>query len=153
VAPRQGESSWNPLSLSLPGRTPPAVNVPGGLDLNHTGRVELSEEKAFAVEARDGRGQAGSLSEGQRWRTETLDTDVRGGWELGTPPPLVAPGIPPGPGWRWHRPRERHLMLPAVRVIESGSLPDLGPRQLRLTFTLDRQLVKTRLLAEPLVGA
>src|SRR5262249_24101473 len=57
IAPRKGDSHWNPLNLSLPAKAQ-ASAVQGGIDLNSTGRVELSEERAFAVTVRDAQGQA-----------------------------------------------------------------------------------------------
>jgi transglutaminase-like putative cysteine protease len=157
VAPRKGDSHWNPLNLSLPGKVQASV-VQGGIDLNSTGRVELSEERAFAVEAHDLQGQTVSLSEGQRWRTETLDLYARGRWRtLLVLPPLQAPPPPVQPGvtrrMRTGQPLLDIALLAPIRYDRSGKVPELGPRQIAYTFSLDPFKAGGLVLADPILGA
>jgi protein-glutamine gamma-glutamyltransferase len=82
VAPRQPANQWIPYKLSGAG----ALNAPllnsrdSLLDLNHVGRVELSDEVAFDVIPQDSQGMRPNLPSDMYWRTETLDYYRRGRW-------------------------------------------------------------------------
>jgi transglutaminase-like putative cysteine protease len=155
VVPRPGRSAWNP-SLLFGGKDSkgPRLAQTGfstEIDLNSTGVVEVDDDDALMVHAEDAQGRPKlDLSGSQRWRGTVLDHYVGGRW-LALPPmsPMIPfqqmevrrPGrlTPPPP------PPLRPLDVP----LEARGLPDLGPNQFYLTFTLEVRTAGGLFLADP----
>ena len=82
IAPRQPANQWLPYKLSGAN----ALNQQqfsahdNLLDLNHVGKVELSDEVAFDVIPQDAARNRPELPSDMYWRTETLDFYRRGRW-------------------------------------------------------------------------
>jgi hypothetical protein len=145
AAPRLGEEPWDPLIFAGPNaphrpmqlRTGPAV----GLDLNRTGTLDPSDEvvlrvEAFADEARTV--PKTDLPPGQRWRGATLDYYENGRWRTTPLPRIGAVGVGVGKG----------APQPAQAARR---LPDLGPGQFYLDFTVVLKTAGSFVLAEPAV--
>jgi transglutaminase-like putative cysteine protease len=95
-----------------------------GMDLNRTGRVRLGRDPAFTVTVTGTRGnRAPLLGLDQRWRGEVFTTYQQG---------------------RWYPPTKYSTVAPAANV-----LPDFGPNQLLLSFSVDPKRAGGQLLAEP----
>jgi hypothetical protein len=83
LLPRFGSGQWSPTKLIVTGRLAPAkVGASGdsAMDLNRSGRIELSNEVAFEVVARDMYGKIVDLPAGIYWRMDVLDYVRRGQW-------------------------------------------------------------------------
>src|SRR5262249_14148848 len=118
----QGNPGWGPV--------PYQTGYRGEINLNDTGPVEVSHEIAFRVQAVDAQGQPKlDLRADQRWRGTMLDQYEEGQWK----PQLR--GLPP----RGHP------------VQTKGELPDLGPDQYFLPFTVDRRRAGGLFLADPIL--
>jgi hypothetical protein len=118
----QGNPGWGPV--------PSQTGYRGEINLNDTGPVEVSHEIAFRVKASDGQGQPKlDLRADQRWRGIMLDRYEEGQWKT------QLRGLPP----RGHP------------VQTKGELPDLGPDQYFLTFTVDRRRAGGLFLADPIL--
>lgn len=83
LLPRFGSGQWSPTKLIVTGRLAPAKSGGPGdsaMDLNRSGRIELSNEVAFEVTARDMYGKVVDLPPGIYWRMDVLDFVRKGQW-------------------------------------------------------------------------
>ncbi|MFO0864857.1 MAG: DUF3488 and transglutaminase-like domain-containing protein [Gemmataceae bacterium] len=83
MLPRFGSGQWSPTKLIVTGRLAPAktgVSGDSAMDLNRSGRIELSNEVAFEVAARDMYGKVVDLPSGIYWRMDVLDFVRKGQW-------------------------------------------------------------------------
>jgi hypothetical protein len=130
LTPRRDEAPWEPLGRFSPERPRPTRAQAGlgpEINLNQTGAVELDDEVALQVTAEDDTGQAKrDLPADQRWRGLVLDFYESGKWT--TEAQLV--GMPAG-------------------VRPQRQLPDFGPGQYFLTFTVRPRQAGGLVLAEP----
>jgi hypothetical protein len=169
VAPRQTELVWNWDTLSASAGKQMQTGAVGEIDLNRTGAVEVSEEEAFHVFARD-REQGGrpktDLDGNQLWRGLTLEIYQDGHWnailprglfgevmslnrgEDRRPPPPVPAKNPPS---RPPAPRALGPLLgpSGAHLARNKELPSLGPAQFYLTFVVSRQQSAGFFLAQP----
>lgn len=126
LTPRSDKSAWEPLSSLGSSRSGTA----GGseeINLNKTGRIELDDEVALQVTAFDGDAQPKlDLPEEQRWRGVVLDSYDNGKWKM-TPRLLLAP-----------------------RGRGQSELPDFGPQQFFLDYTIRPGQHGVQVLAEPI---
>ena len=126
LTPRRDNGAWEPLSGLRSGN----IHVQGGseeINLNDTGRVELDDEVALQVVAIDAAGRPKlDLPLEQRWRGIVLDLYENGKWR-------VMPRIPGN-----------------SRRESQRDLPDFGPRQFFLTFTVPPLQPGSVVLAEPI---
>lgn len=79
TAPRQGDSPWLPHQLMNSTASLKSGNE-SSIDLNRTGKVELSEEPVFEVFAHKRGGVMFALPDEMYWIVETLDCYDRGAW-------------------------------------------------------------------------
>jgi transglutaminase-like putative cysteine protease len=133
LTPRADGPGWDPLQRFGPGPSTGSRAETGfseEINLNRTGSLEVNDEVAFTVAATDARGQPKlDLPADQRWRGVVLDRYEEGVWT----------GSRRLPFGGLHR--------------RSQQLPDLGPGQFFLTFTVQPQQAGGLFLAEPvLVG-
>lgn len=128
ITPRRDTSAWEPLNTFRSGSN--KSRVQGGseeINLNGTGRIELDDEIALQVVAADAAGQPKrDLPADQRWRGVVLDWYEKGKWRM-------THALPVNPLRRG--PRE---------------LPDFGPGQFFLTFTLQPRQAGSLVLADPI---
>lgn len=84
LAPRHSSVQWVPhkLSTAISGRIMSGFD--GGMDLNRTGKVELSDEIAFEATPLDASGNIAKLSPSMYWRGETLEFYQNGRWHTAT---------------------------------------------------------------------
>jgi hypothetical protein len=137
LTPRPEGPGWDPFGRFGQGdpgweRAGSRTGFRGEIDLNHTGPVAVSEEAAFRVDAADAQGRPKlDLRGGQRWRGVVLDQYEEGRWitRLG--------GLPPG----------------GHSVQANGELPDLGPDQYFLSFTVSPRRAGGLFLADPILLA
>jgi hypothetical protein len=142
LSPRVSTSQWQiqaPVSLPVTPIDPPQAQTgfANQIDLNHTGRLEVSSQVAMEVRVTDARGNPkADLSPGQRWRGLTLDTYRAGKWAAG----------------------EMTIFnddsLPRVARVANGTradLPKLGPEQYFLDFAPKASKEGELFLAEPVV--
>jgi hypothetical protein len=80
TAPRQGVSQWNARQLSTTSQVSFRTSFDASIDLNRTGRVELSEEPAFAVTVQDHQGRSVDPARIPRWRMDVLEVYSGGRW-------------------------------------------------------------------------
>jgi hypothetical protein len=81
VLPRHGGVQWVPHKLTTTTNSRQLTGFDAGMDLNRTGKVELSDMIAFEVNAIDSSGRAASLPESIYWRGETLEFYRNGRWQ------------------------------------------------------------------------
>jgi hypothetical protein len=128
LTPRIEDADWEPLryfrSMDTP-RTPTGFHK--DIDLLETGSVELSNEVAWMVQAADDAGRPKTdLSSEQRWRGAVVDSYGLGIWTAELQLPRPHPDGPP-----------------------QTELPDFGPGQVILTFTVTPRQAGGLFLAEP----
>ncbi len=80
AAPRQGQWQWNPRQLSALSTASSRSAELASIDLNRTGRIELSEEPAFLVSVVDHEGQTRDATRIRRWRQEVVEIYHSGRW-------------------------------------------------------------------------
>jgi transglutaminase-like putative cysteine protease len=149
LAPRVGDHPWSPRFLAGPQASHSAdraeVGLANGIDLNGTETLDPTDDVALRVQAfRDAtsREPKTDLRPGQRWRGPTLDSYQNGRWAATRPlmansllsmDPMVAP---------------RMMMRPTLPGAPQ-ELPDLGPGQFYLDFTVMPKVAGGLVLAEP----
>jgi transglutaminase-like putative cysteine protease len=133
LTPRRDGSAWGSLpgfqsGLNRAGN--PQTGSGEGINLNGTGTVELDDEAAFQVVARDAAGRPKlDLPGDQRWRGTVLDWYEDGKWTtVFQRPPRAFPG---------------------PRNVQE-QLPDFGPGQYYLTFDVKPRRAGGLVLAEPI---
>jgi protein-glutamine gamma-glutamyltransferase len=148
VAPRQDNFQWEPKQLTRAMKGIMRTGFDSGMDLNRVGKIEMSDEPAFEVEARDAQGPKLDLNPETRWFVQTLDYYFQGrwtGWGQGAAPPHMTWGISP---------KSEPLALP-------GTIGNTHPRVTPAALAADETYLyfKVRLpaagglvLAEPLTG-
>jgi transglutaminase-like putative cysteine protease len=128
LTPRRDNWSWEPLNRIHTGYR--RGNLPGGIEemnLNNTGRIEVDDEVALHFSAVDAAGQPKTDVTGeQRFRGHVLDWYEHGRWTT------------------------MHLMPARPRSRGQFELPDLGPGQFFLTFTVQPRRAGGLVLAEPI---
>lgn len=84
VVPRHSSAQWVPhkLTTAMSGRI--TMGFDEGMDLNRTGKVELSDEVAFEVTPIEASGRTISLPDSTYWRCETLESYRNGRWYTAT---------------------------------------------------------------------
>ncbi|HWG42533.1 MAG TPA: transglutaminase domain-containing protein [Gemmataceae bacterium] len=131
LTPRRNGAAWVPLNSSPTGSYWPTrtrVGQSAEINLNSVGLLELDDEEALQVTATDSAGQPKlDLPADQRWRGAALDWYEAGRWV--TTHPLPAP--------------------PRVRFGQR-QLPEFGPGQYFLNFTLQPRRAGGFVLAEPI---
>jgi transglutaminase-like putative cysteine protease/membrane protein implicated in regulation of membrane protease activity len=128
LTPRRDSLAWEPLNDLRSGSNRLHAEAGGSdeINLNGTGRVELDDEIAVRVAAVDAAGQAKlDLPGEQRWRGVVLDWYQNGKWTM------------------------MHQMPVNPRRINPHELPDFGPKQFFLTFTVQPRQAGSLVLAEP----
>jgi len=80
AAPRQAPSYWDAKQLSMSGGQALRTGVEPGIDMNRTGRVELSEAPAFEVAVADADGGPVTLPGNQHWQVELYEYYASGRW-------------------------------------------------------------------------
>jgi len=137
LAPRRTDSEWIPYKLSTTRDIAMRTGTPTDIDLNHVGKIELSEKPAFEVTIEDSKGLPAGLAADQRFRANTLDYYRNGRWQR------LVRAFP-----------VKGEESPKVRLRANLELPDLGADQIRLQFRLNPQNAGNFVLAEPvLLGA
>lgn len=126
--PRRDNWSWQPLNRLRSGYSRGRLQSDSEeMNLNSTGRVELDDEIAFSVEASDADGQPKlDLPAEQLWRGSVLDWYEHGKWAM------------------------MHLTPLGQRRKDTDRLPDFGPDQFFLTFTIQPRQAGGLFLAEPI---
>ncbi len=81
IVPRQGNWQWSPHKLSTTAKQITRTGLDKGIDLNRTGKVELSEGPAFEVVAHDAQGLKHDLPPDLYWPVEVLDHYQKGHWD------------------------------------------------------------------------
>jgi hypothetical protein len=146
AAPRQDNYQWEPKQLTSAAKGKIKTGFDSGMDLNQVGKIEISDDPAFEVQARDAKGPKLDLSADTRWFMEVLDFYMLGRWTAwghgGTPPHLTL-GISPKPDplavagdEGWAHPRD----LPA----------DLADKEYYLAFKVPLGSAGGLPLAEPI---
>lgn len=127
LTPRRDNATWQPLNKIRSGYSRGRSQDDNEeMNLNHIGRVELDDEAALQFSATDATGQPKlDLSEDQRWRGSVLDWYDRGKW---TTMHLTAAGSQRG----------------------QQDLPNFGPGQFFLDFTVQPRQSGGLVLAEPI---
>jgi transglutaminase-like putative cysteine protease len=165
LAPRAGDETWTPLGLP-PGPGPRAMASEVGMtdliDLNRTGTLTPDDDVVVEVQAF----ADAALTEpkidvdpGQRWRGPTLDDYDNGRWQPGQWPAVAPAGMgptklpapsnaniatPQGPG--------EGKLAPSVVLLKARQqtkLPDFGPGQYFLNFSVVPRKAGGLVLAEP----
>ncbi|MCS7045987.1 MAG: DUF3488 and transglutaminase-like domain-containing protein [Gemmataceae bacterium] len=133
ATPRLGQAQWNALQLSTRLRLSSRGSDAAGMDLNRTGRVELSEEPAFAVAIRDSQGRTVDPARVPRWRVDTLELYSGGRWY---------------PFWRTPVAVLKRALMP--RLLPLQPLPDrLKADEWLVTIDVKPSVVGGLVLAEP----
>ena len=150
IAPRQPNMQWAPKLLTNAIKATARTGVDEGMDLNRMGKIELSDEPAFEVQAMDVNGPKTDLDAETRWFVQTLDYYARGrwlNWTHGATPPNLTWGLSPKPD-------------PLARPSEEGIFPphqppkDMkGPPAFYLYFRVRIQAAGGLVLAEPMQGS
>jgi hypothetical protein len=148
IAPRQDNFQWEPKQLTRAAKGILKTGFDGGMDCARVGKIELSEDPAFEVQAMDRRGPKLDLDSETRWSMQTLDFYYQGhwtNWGQGVAPQHLTWGIP-------HKPEP--LALPSV---EGRSHPRTPPADLKdpdfyLYFKVRLASAGGLVLAEPLLG-
>ena len=63
------------------------TGLESGMDLNRVGKIEMSDEPAFEVEARNAHGPKADLAPETRWFVQTLDYYFQGAGRPGAKAP------------------------------------------------------------------
>jgi transglutaminase-like putative cysteine protease len=128
LTPRHDNWSWEPLSRLRSGYSRNHFQGVGEeMNLNHIGRVEMDDAVALHVAAVDAVGQPKlDLPADQRWRGSVLDWYDHGKWLT------------------------MHLMPMRPWRSRQEKLPDFGPDQFFLTFTVQPRQSGGLVLAEPI---
>ena len=127
VTPRRDSWGWQPLTKVRTGYRQGTQGAHEEMNLNNTGRVELDDAIALRVAAIDASGQPKiDLPADQRWRGSVLDWYEHGRWTT--------------------------MNLMPMRLGRSGQteLPNFGPTQYFLTFTVQPYQAGGLVLAEPI---
>ncbi|HTU91511.1 MAG TPA: transglutaminase domain-containing protein, partial [Gemmataceae bacterium] len=126
LTPRRDNWSWRPLNKIRSGYSRGRLKSDNEeMNLNDTGRIELDDEIALYVTAVDAAGRPKlDLSADQRWRGSVLDWYEHGKWAT--------------------------MHLAAARPAGQSELPDFGPDQFFLTFTVQPRQAGGLVLAEPI---
>jgi transglutaminase-like putative cysteine protease len=145
--PRHGDSVWNSDRLASAPLRVLRTGFSGDLDLNRTGLLQVSDQPAFTVTARDRQGRPKlDLSPQQRWRGITMDVYYRGHWNVAMTEGLLEElGLVPASDPQ-ERPDKVHKHLHT-----NPDLPDLGPDQWTLTLEVNRRQAGGFVLAEPVI--
>jgi transglutaminase-like putative cysteine protease len=149
VAPRQDNLQWEPKQLTRAAKgIVKSAGVDGGMDCSRIGKIELSDEPAFEVEARDVRGPKLDLDPETRWPMQTLDYYFQGhwtSWEQGAVPQHLTWGMSP---------KSDPLALPSVEGRSHPRFPpaDLADPDYYLYFKVRLASAGGLVLAEPLQG-
>jgi transglutaminase-like putative cysteine protease len=181
VTPRIGSSQWDPLMMLGKARANvrAETGLPALIDLNRTGQVEVNDEIVIELRAESSNGAAKlDMAGDQRFRGMYLDYYEDGCWRghrggIGQRPSGMIPPGPPIPGVgdiRLGMPEADHTRsrenkeLPSEYFGASGEsrmpraprvpgplLPDLGPSQYVLSFTLKPRKAGGLFLAEPVL--
>jgi transglutaminase-like putative cysteine protease len=146
LVPRLGDEPWSPIIFAGPTAPRPPGRSETGLadvlDLNKTGVLDPTDEVAVLVEAFADAGLTvpkTDLPPGQRWRGATLDGYANGRWQPVRVVRLGAIAVGRGP------------MAVGPPRDEQHELPDLGPGQFFLNFTVLPKQGGGLVLAEPAV--
>jgi hypothetical protein len=142
LTPRHGDARWNLFNLFASELRAPRLRTglaQGGIDLNRTGFVEVNDEVALEVHARDARSAPiADLDDGQRWRAEVLDRYRAGQWFTGH-------------SWQFVLQRGTGGEEPTLPRRYGPGLPDFGPRQYFLTFAAQPRRAGGLPLADPVL--
>jgi hypothetical protein len=143
--PRQMDTVWDATSLTSSGGHETGFRTE--VDMNARGSLRVNEDPAFQVTAVDGRGRPKTnLNRNQRWRSMVLDIYHEGRWQGRLPFSVpIEMGIRAPLRGTVDLPNNVHRRLQSNR-----NLPDLGPAQYFLTFTMDRRKSAGLVLAEPI---
>ena len=143
LAPRLGDEAWSPL-LFGGARARAVTGLSNGIDLNQTGTLEPVDEVVIEVEAfrdTDHSEPKTDLPRNQRWRGLTLDSYENGRWQavlsIAAHSTLIENPI--------------ELRSAGRQMMPPRRLPDLGPGQFYLDFTVQIRKVGSLVLAEPAV--
>ena len=127
LTPRRDNWSWEPLSKLRTGSPRGSQGSNEEMNLNNTGHVELDDAVALRVAALDASGQPKlDLPADQRWRGSVLDWYEHGRWTM------------------------MHQMPLRTRSSRQVLLPDFGPEQFLLNFTVQPRHAGGLVLAEPI---
>jgi transglutaminase-like putative cysteine protease len=158
--------------------TPGQTGLRPGMDLNRTGSIELNDELALEVKVEEASGEPKlDLDVAQRWRGQFLDVYRDGRWTRAANAGLGAPTLgafvsgaiplrgrgpsgaglpPPAAARRGAQARggsnaqaRRHLVVLRPPRRPPLELPDLGPGEYFLTFTLPPRQQDSLVLADP----
>jgi transglutaminase-like putative cysteine protease len=143
LAPRLGDEAWSPFFFGG-ARKRATTGLSNGIDLNQTGTLEPVDEVVIEVDAyRDSActEPKTDLGSGQRWRGLTLDSYDNGRWQAALS--LAANSM--------LMDNRLNLSGPAPQSLRSRKLPDLGPGQFYLDFTVQTHKADSLVLAEPAV--
>ena len=148
IAPRQDNFQWEPKQLTRAAKGILKTGFDSGMNLNRVGRIELSEDPAFEVQAMSSHGPKIDLNPETRWCMQILEYYSQGHWtslEQGAVPQHLTWGIPHDP---------RPLALPSV---EGRSHPRIAPADLvdpdfYVSFSVRLAAAGGLPLAEPLMG-
>jgi hypothetical protein len=127
LTPRRDSWSWEPLSRLQSGYRDGTQGLNEEMNLNNTGRVALDDGIALRVTAVDASGQPKlDLPADQRWRGSVLDWYEHGKWTT--------------------------MSMLSMRPQRSSQadLPDFGPNQFFLTFTVQPLQAGGLVVAEPI---
>src|SRR5207237_9950205 len=80
AAPRRDNYQWEPKQLTRAARGILKTGFDSGMDCSRIGKIELSEETAFEVQATGTRGPKLDLDPETRWYVQTLDYYAQGNW-------------------------------------------------------------------------
>lgn len=145
VAPRHDNSQWEPKQLASAAKGIIKTGFEGGMDLNRTGKIEVSDDPAFEVQAMDKNGPKRDLNPETRWNLQTLDYYSQGRWTSWgqAAPPHLTWGISPKP---------EPLALPAIEGrLHPRDLPsDLADSDYYLAFKIRLSAAGGLPLAEPI---
>jgi transglutaminase-like putative cysteine protease len=137
LTPRWSRTQWTfPSAAAGSARRQGEVGFSRRIDLHLFGTLKISDKIAFEVIAEDARGAPKTdLSLDQRWRGMTLDNYENGTWA----------------GRLLDLPNPNQPALYRLREGVGANLPQLGPDQYYLTFTLDPRDVGGLFVADPVV--
>ncbi|MBV9124668.1 MAG: DUF3488 domain-containing protein, partial [Planctomycetes bacterium] len=136
LTPQRGDQREEDVALAASGGTGLQAGFSEDMDLNRTGLVERSHDVAMEVSAEDANHQPKlDLNPDQRWRGATLEVYKHGRWYAN---PFAGP-VP------WNLNPFRRQSSPQTQ------LPDLGPDQYFLTFTVNALQTNQYFLADPVV--
>lgn len=171
MTPRVGEGEWDPFSLlgaKMPGKKP-QTGASEQIDMNFTGSVDIDDEVVVVVSAfedAEGKNPKLDLDPEQRWRGVALDyydkrthswlsrpnirAAVRESASRLTPPDVGPQPFPPaGDQPRGGAAIRGNIASVAPDMPIQVKLPDLGPKQFFLEFSLTPNKAGGLFLAEP----